>query len=107
VIDEFNPSASMEAVKKGEAIIHADQMLGAYLKKNKLCNSVKDLTFGYAFVIPYTTDNKNSAFCYNPVSQKWQFIACYTTIVDAGYTQRVSKYMPPLMFMDEKDVAAK
>jgi hypothetical protein len=105
VIDEFLPRATMEAVKKGEAIIHADQMLSAYLKKNKLCTSVQDLKFGYAFVIPYHSSAKNTAFYFNTSSQKWQYIACYTVITDADYTLRVSKYMPPLLFQDEKDMA--
>jgi hypothetical protein len=106
VIDEFKPNSTMEAVKKGEAIMHADKMLAAYLKKNKLCASEKDLTFGYAFVIPYHSDTKNSAFFYNSSSQKWQYITCYTSIVDTQYTQHVSKYMPPLLFRDEKDMAS-
>lgn len=106
VIDEFVPNSTMEAVKKGEAIIHADKMLASYLKKNKLCTSEKDLTFGYAFVIPYHSDTKNSAFFFNTYSQKWQYITCYTSVVDAGYTQHVSKYMPPILFRDEKDMAS-
>jgi len=106
VIDEFNPSSTMEAVKNGEAIIHADKMLAAYLKKNKLCVSEKDLTFGYAFVIPYHSDTKNSAFFFNSSSQKWQYITCYTSVIDMEYTQHVSKYMPPLLFRDEKDMAS-
>jgi hypothetical protein len=106
VIDEFNPSSTMEAVKKGEAIIHADKMLAAYLKKNKLCSSEKDLTFGYAFVIPYHSDTKNSAFFFNSSSQKWQYITCYTSVINTEYTQHVSKYMPPLLFKDEKDMAS-
>ena len=105
VIDEFNPSSTMEAVKKGEAIIHADKMLAAYLKKNKLCTSEKDLTFGYAFVIPYHSDAKNSAFFFNSSSQKWQYITCYTSVIDTEFTQHVSKYMPPILFRDEKDMA--
>jgi hypothetical protein len=106
VIDEFNPNSTMEAVKKGEAIIHADRMLAAYLKKNKLCTSEKDLTFGYAFVIPYHSDTKNSAFFFNSSSQKWQYITCYTSVINTEYTQKVSKYMPPLLFRDEKDMAS-
>jgi hypothetical protein len=105
VIDEFSPTSSMEAVKKGEAILHADKMLSAYLKKNKLCASLDELKFGYAFVIPYLSNAKNSAFYYNARTQKWQYITCYTTIVDAGYTQRVSKFMPPLLFENENDMA--
>lgn len=105
VIDEFSPESSMEAVKKGEAILHADKMLSAYLMKNKLCVSSDDLKFGYAFVIPYKSAVKNSSFMYNMRTQKWQYIVCYSSIVDAGYTQRVSKYMPPLLFENEKDMA--
>jgi len=105
VIDEFLPTAFMEAVKKGEAILHADKMLSLYLKKNKLCGSPDELKFGYAFIIPYKSNSENSVFYFNLRTQKWQYIVCYTSIVDAGYTQHVSKYMPPLLFENEKDVA--
>jgi hypothetical protein len=101
VIDEFVPSSSMENVKKGEAIIHADRMLATYLQKNKLCESIKDLRFGYAFIIPYQSNAKNTAFYYNRSNQKWQFIACYTLVDSKDYTVKVSKFMPPLFFEDE------
>ena len=101
VIDEFVPSSAMENVKKGEAIIHADRMLATYLQKNKLCQSIKDLRFGYAFIIPYQSNAKNTAFYYNRSNQKWQFIACYTLVDSKDYTVKVSKFMPPLFFEDE------
>lgn len=105
VIDEFLPKASMENVKKGEAIIHADQMLAAYLKKNKLCDDVEDLTYGQVFVIPFTSKTGNSSFKYNPKTQKWQYIICYTSIVDEAYTRRVSQFMPPILFAGESGSA--
>jgi hypothetical protein len=101
VIEEFMPTASMENVKKGEAIIHADQMLAAYLKKNRLCDDVKDLTYGNVHLIPFTTKTGNTSFRYNPKTQKWQYIICYTSIVDEAYTRRVSQFMPPIQFADE------
>jgi hypothetical protein len=96
VIDEFLP-----------AIMHADIMLATYLQKNKLCQSINDLKFGYAFIIPYNSSAKNTSFFYNRVSQKWQFIACYTVVVNKSYTSEVSKFMPPLFFEDEMDVAGR
>jgi hypothetical protein len=104
VIDEFIPSSGMENVKKGEAIMHADKMLATYLQKNKLCKSINDLEFGYAFIIPYKSNAKNTSFYYNPESQKWQYIACYTVVVSQSYTSEVSKFMPPLFFENEMDV---
>ena len=68
VIDEFLPSSGMENVKKGEAIMHADKMLATYLQKNKLCQSINDLKFGYAFIIPYTSNAKNIFFFLQHVS---------------------------------------
>jgi hypothetical protein len=106
VIDEFLPTSAMDNVKKGEAIIHADKMLANYLQKNKLCQSTKDLRFGYAFIIPYKSTTKNTSFYYNKASQKWQYIACYTIVVNESYTTQVSKFMPPLFFEDEMNTAA-
>jgi hypothetical protein len=107
VIDEFLPTSEMENVRKGEAIMHADRMLATYLQKNKLCQSINDLKFGYAFIIPYKSGTKNTSFFYNRASQKWQFIACYTVVVSQSYTNEVSKYMPPLFFEDEMDIAGR
>lgn len=101
VIDEFIPKATMEDVRKGEAIIHADQMLAAYLKKNKLCNSAEDLSYGYVFIIPFSSGSGKSPFFFNTKTQKWQFIACYTSINDETYTRRVSQFMPPIQFAGE------
>jgi hypothetical protein len=100
------PTSSMESVKKGEAIIHSDRMLATYLQKNKLCQSIKDLKFGYSFIIPYKSNAKNSAFYYNRVSGKWQFIACYTIVNDKDFTREAGKLMPPLFFEDEMNNVA-
>lgn len=107
VIDEFTPTSGMENVKKGEAIMHADKMLATYLQKNKLCQSINDLRYGYAFIIPYQTNAKNTSFCYNPHNRKWQYMACYTIVNSKDYTAEVSKFMPPLYFEDEMDVVEK
>jgi hypothetical protein len=107
VIDEFKPGSSMENVKKGEAIIHADKMLSTYLQKNKLCSSINDLKFGYSFIIPFQSNAGNTSFFYNSASDKWQFIACYTVIVNKDYTDQISKFMPPLFFEEEMNTAAK
>jgi hypothetical protein len=107
VIDEFLPTSSMDNVQKGQAIIHADKILAAYLKKNKLCESVNDLKFGHTFVIPHKSNQKNSSFFFNTTTKKWQYIICYTSIVSASYTLEVNKFMPPLMFADEIDSGEK
>lgn len=104
VIDEFLPTSGMENVKKGEAIMHADKMLATYLQMNKLCKSIAELKYGYAFIIPYKSNAKNTSFYYNPLSKKWQYIACYTLVVSQSYTISVSKFMPPLFFENELDV---
>jgi hypothetical protein len=104
VISEFVPSSGFENVKKGEAIINADNVLAAYLKKNKLCKSTDDLKFGYAYVIPYLTSNKASSFIYDPNLQQWQYIACYTLINSPAYTRDISRYMPPIFFKDESQL---
>ena len=70
VIDEFLPSSGMENVKKGEAIMHADKMLATYLQKNKLCQSINDLKFGYAFIIPYKSNAKNTSLYFNTVKSE-------------------------------------
>lgn len=104
VIDEFIPGSSFENVKKGEAIIHADNMLSAYLIKNELCKSAGDLKFGYVYIIPYISNIRNSAFYYNTDTRKWQYIACYTIINSETYTRDVSKFMPPIYFDENQDI---
>lgn len=106
VISEFTPTSGFENVKRGEAIINADNVLAAYLKKNKLCKSTEDLKFGYSYVIPYKSNNKTSSFIYNPDLQKWQYIACYTLINNPGYTRDIIRYMLPILFEDENQANA-
>jgi hypothetical protein len=106
VISEFTPTSGFENVKKGEAIIHADNVLAAYLKKNRLCKSTGDLKFGYAFIIPYRSTNKTSSFLFNPDVQMWQYIACYTLINNPAYTREISRYMPPVIFEDEGQLSS-
>jgi hypothetical protein len=106
VISEFTPASGFENVKKGEAIINADNVLAAYLKKNKLCKSTEDLKFGYSYIIPYKSGNTASSFLYHPELQKWQYIACYTLINNPGYTREISRYMPPILFEDESQLKA-
>lgn len=101
VIDEFVPTSGIENVKKGEAIMHADKMLSAFLVKNKLCSSVSSLTFGHTFIIPYKSDGESSTFFFNSITRKWQYIACYRVIVNPKYTLEVCKIMPPVRFKDE------
>lgn len=105
VIDEFVPAASFENVRIGEAIIHADNRLAAYLAKNELCKSPKELKFGHAFIIPYASDVRNSSFFYDPSTRKWQYIACYTSVNSESYTRDVSRFMPPIYFDDIKEIA--
>jgi len=106
VISEFTPASGFENVKKGEAIINADNVLAAYLKKNKLCKSTEDLKFGYSYIIPYKSSNKTSSFIYNPDLQQWQYIACYTLINNPGYTREIIRYMLPILFEDESQFKA-
>jgi hypothetical protein len=101
VISEFTPASGFEDVKKGEAIIHADNVLAAYLKRNRLCKSTEDLKFGYAYIIPYKSSNKTSSFLYHPDRQMWQYIACYTLVNNPGYTRDITRYMTPILFEDE------
>ncbi|MBN1416673.1 MAG: hypothetical protein JW973_16340 [Bacteroidales bacterium] len=106
VISEFTPSSGFENVRKGEAIINADNVIASYLKKNKLCKSTDNLKFGYAYIIPYKSSNKSSSFLYHPGLQKWQYIACYTLINSPGFTREVSRYMPPIVFKEEDQLMA-
>jgi hypothetical protein len=101
VINEFNPTSGFETVKKGEALINADNVLAAYLKKYKLCKSTDDLKFGYAYIIPYKATNITSGFLFHHDLQKWQYIACYTLINSPNFTREVIRFMPPIIFKDE------
>jgi len=101
VISEFIPASGFESVKKGEAIINADNVLASYLKKNKLCKSTEDLKYGYSYIIPYKSDNQASAFMYYPEVQQWQYIACYTLVNNPGYTREIARYMQPVIFREE------
>jgi hypothetical protein len=102
VINEIDPKYSWNSIKKGEAIMHADKTLFNYIRKNKLARINEKLKFGRTYVIPYRQDTNNSELYYNSEEKKWQYIVCYTKIMNNAFTKEISKYMPPLLFAEEQ-----
>lgn len=102
VINEIDPEFSWYSIKKGEVIIHADKTLSKYIKANKLARIKKGLKLGKTYVIPYKSSTDNSEFYYNTDEKKWQYIVCYTKIMNNSFIKEISKYMPSLLFAEEE-----
>ncbi len=104
VISNFVPSSGYEKVKKGEAIIHADKVLAKYLEKNELGKIENGDKMGYTYIIQFNSSESGAEdFFYDEKSQSWQYMICYTQVVNSYFTKQVSKYLPPLKFNDNID----
>jgi hypothetical protein len=99
VIDEFSPRSGFTNVRNGEAVIQADMMLSTFLVKNRLCRDDQNLSFGYTYVIPYSS--KDGPFIFNQLTGKWQYMVCYTVVIDDEFTEKAARLMPPMLFAPE------
>ena len=103
VIGTLRPSAKFTTVKKGEAIIKADQELLEYVRVNKIMKLKKEIRVGTTFLIPFNIDDEYSNFHYNRELQRWQYMVCYTQIVNKYTTKELSKFLPPMIFQEEEN----
>lgn len=101
VINNFVPTTNYEKVRKGEAIIHADKILAKYLEKNELGNIRNGDKMGFTYIIQFnTSESGRKDFYYDGKSQSWQYMICYTQVVNSYFTKQVTKYLPPLKFKE-------
>ncbi len=103
VIGTLKPRAKFDNVKKGEAIIHADKKLFKYIRVNKIMRLKNQIKLGKTFLIPYTIEDEKNNFHFNRENMQWQYIVCYTQIINPYTTREISKFLPPMMFREEED----
>ena len=101
VIGYFTPQSGFENVRKGEAIITADKFLAKYVKENDIGHIKSGEKFGYTFLLPFANEESLTDFFYDRKKEKWQYMVCYTKVVNSHFTKEISKYMPPIKFTDE------
>lgn len=98
VINQFEPTSASANVRRGEAILHADKVLADYIRVNKLGRLKSGEKLGYTFLIPFFFDGQKSDFYYDIRKQKWEYMVCYTRIVNKYYTEEIRKFLPPMVF---------
>ncbi len=98
VIGHFKPEAINKNVRKGEAILNADQRLIQYMRLNRLIKFDKELKMGQTYLIPYVNNEQLTEFMYNPSKKSYQYIVCYTKIDSDYFTRKLGQYLPPLQF---------
>ncbi|MFW6222984.1 MAG: hypothetical protein ACOC3T_05165 [Bacteroidota bacterium] len=101
VINHFTPQSGFMNVRRGEAIIHADKTLVDYIEENDLGRIKDGSKFGYTYLIPYNKSGEDNVFLYDEKRQNWQYMVCYTKIVNTHYTSQLARYLPPLKFRDQ------
>ncbi len=102
VINTFKPKSASSIIQKGEAIINADKTLMNYMRVNKLGELKDGDKMGRTFLIPYVDGEKQSDFQYISENGSWQYMACYTMIINSYKTKEISKYLPPMILEDEQ-----
>jgi hypothetical protein len=102
VIGFVELSSRFENVNRGEAIIAADKKLLEYIKVNKLGKIKKSVKMGSTYIIPYVIKGAKEDFYFDPANQVWQYMVCYTMIVNNYFTDQVSQYLAPITFQTDK-----
>ena len=101
VVDELKPNAKFKNVQKGEAIIDADKKLIEYIRINRLAKVGREVEVGPTILIPFKSSDGIENFYFNPKSEKWQYIICYTRVKNEFTTKKVNAFLPPLEFEHE------
>jgi hypothetical protein len=101
VVSTINLIAKFENVRKGEAIIDADRKLTEYIRVNRLAKIGNEVKMGTTYLIPYLIDNHKNDFHFNEQKKAYQYMVCYTQIESKYFTQGISKFLPPLQFIEE------
>jgi hypothetical protein len=101
VVGSIKLMAKFDNVRKGEAIIDADHKLIEYIRVNRLAKIGNEVKMGTTFVLPYVIDNKKTDFNFSKQKMTYQYMVCYTQIETKYFTQGISKFLPPLQFIEE------
>jgi hypothetical protein len=98
VIDTFTVNATFDNVNRGTAVLIADKRLVEYIRVNDLADINRRFKVGKAFVLPFVINGSKRDFYYNPLSNSWQFMVCYTLVENQRYMKQISQYMKPISF---------
>ncbi len=102
VIGSVNFSSRSDMVRRGEAIIDADKTLLDYVRINKLAKVKKNkIEAGKTYMVSYFLDGKKTYFNYNFNKQEYQYMICYTSIINEKVTMEMIRFLPPLQFREE------
>ena len=103
IINEFNPKYGSYNLKKGEAIMESDKMLFNYIRRQEIAKIKGDYKIHGTKFIPYKDGNRMEEFIFNHDTKCWQYMICYELIENALFTGEIRKYMPPIVFSQEKN----
>lgn len=102
VISSLQFSSKSELVRRGEAILHADQILINYIRiQKKIRLRGKTVKKGKTFMLSFKDYDENNYFKFNPANSRWQYMICYTSIINNKVTGEMTKFLPPLQFQEE------
>lgn len=102
VIGTVNFSSKSEMVRRGEAIIDADNTLLNYVRINKLAKvKGNKIEAGKTYMVSYFLDGKKNYFNYDFGKKEYQYMICYTSLINEKVTQEMIRFLPPLQFLEE------
>jgi uncharacterized protein YccT (UPF0319 family) len=102
VIGTVNFSSKSEMVRRGEAIIDADNTLLNYVRINKLAKvKGNKIQAGKTYMVSYFLDGKKKYFNYDFNNKQYQYMICYTSLINEKVTQEMIRFLPPLQFLEE------
>lgn len=102
VIGTVKFSSKSEMVRRGEAIINADRTLLDYVRINKIAKVKNNkIEAGKTYMVSYYIDGKKTYFNYDYNKNEYQYMICYTSIVNEKVTEEMIRFLPPLQFQEE------
>lgn len=102
VIGSVDFTSKSDMVRRGEAIIDADKTLLDYIRVNKLAKIKDNKTeTGKTYMLSFYINGKKTYYNYDFAKKTWQYMICYTSIINDKVTEEMTRFLPPLQFQEE------
>jgi hypothetical protein len=101
VIGSMNFSSKAENVRRGEAIMDADRRVINYIRLNKYANVSNSVKIGNTVMLPFILNGNTAYFIFDKTTNKWQYMICYSMVVNEQVTKLMLKSLYPMQFQEE------
>lgn len=102
VIGNLRFSSNSEMVRRGEIILNADRTIYNYMRVNRV-DKMKSNSFktNGTYILPFNESGKTRYYKFNQGKKAYQYMVCYSSVINKKMTVNISRFLPPMQFEEE------